>query len=83
MGLFKSKAEKELDEIIQSIEVNMQNNYKDNAQSAFKELESKYGELKSADSLKTAVAAKYEKIIEDYRERLKGYSHKEQQPYWH
>ena len=32
MGLFKSKAEKELDSIIQSLEMNMANNYKDNAQ---------------------------------------------------
>jgi len=32
MGLFKSKAEKELDGIIQSLEMNMANNYKDNAQ---------------------------------------------------
>ena len=29
MGLFKSKAEKELDSIIQSLEMNMANNYKD------------------------------------------------------
>ena len=47
MGLFKSKAEKELDSIIQKIDMNMSNSYKDNAQ-----------------------------------EKMKGYSHKDQKPYW-
>ena len=32
MGLFKSKYEKELDGIIADINMNMNNNYKDNAQ---------------------------------------------------
>ncbi len=32
MGLFKSRAEKELDSIIQRLEMDMANNYKDNAQ---------------------------------------------------
>ena len=39
MGLFKSKAEKELDSIIQKIDINMSNNYKDAAQVGLKELE--------------------------------------------
>ena len=39
MGLFKSKEEKELDNIIQRLEMDMSNNYKDNAQDDLKELE--------------------------------------------
>ena len=39
MGLFKSKAEKELDSIIQRLNMNMSNNYKDNAQDDIKDLE--------------------------------------------
>ncbi|MBQ8006737.1 MAG: hypothetical protein IJ526_06900 [Lachnospiraceae bacterium] len=39
MGLLKSKAEKELDKIIQHIDINMSNNYKDAAQVALKEFE--------------------------------------------
>ena len=38
MGLFKSKEEKELEELIDRVEVNMSNNYKDAAQADFKEL---------------------------------------------
>ena len=52
MGLFKSKAEKELDSIIQRLNMNMSNNYKDNAQ-------------------------------DELKEKMKGYSHKDQKPYWH
>ena len=39
MGLFKTKEEHELDEIIARINMNMSNNYKDAAQEGFKELE--------------------------------------------
>ena len=52
MGLFKSKAEKELDSIIQRLNMNMSNNYKHNAH-------------------------------DDLKEKMKGYSHKDQKPYWH
>ena len=52
MGLFKSKAEKELDSIIKRLNMNMSNNNKDNAQ-------------------------------DDLKEKMKGYSHKDQKPYWH
>ena len=39
MRFFKSKEEKELDGIINRLEMNMSNNYKDNAQDNLKELE--------------------------------------------
>ena len=39
MGLFKSKAEKELDAIIGRLEMDMSNNYKDNAQDDLKDFE--------------------------------------------
>ena len=83
MGLFKSREAKELDGIIQRLEMNPSNNYKDNAQNNLKELESSLDAFKSAGRIKTAVIAKYESILDDYRGRLKGYSHKDQKPYWH
>ena len=57
MKLFRiqSKEEKQLDEIIGRLQMNLSNNYKDSAQA------------------KLAV----------YAEKLKGYSHKDQKPYWH
>lgn len=83
MGLFKSKAEKELDAIIQRLEMNMSNNYKDNAQDDFKELEATLGALKESGRLKSGPVTKYEGILGEYREKMVGYSHKDQKPYWH
>jgi chromosome segregation ATPase len=83
MGLFKSREEKELDSIIQRLEMNMSNNYKDNAQEDLKELEEKMNDIRSSGNLKTKSLAKYEAILDDFREKMKGYSHKDQRPYWH
>ena len=83
MGLFKSKAEKELDCIIQRLEMNMSNNYKDNAQDNLKELEATVNAMRSSGSLKPGALSRYESILDSYKEKMKGYSHKDQKPYWH
>lgn len=83
MGLFKSKAEKELDAVIRRLEMNMSNNYKDNAQDDLKELEATLGSLKESGGIKPGAAAKYEGILGKYKEKMVGYSHKDQKPYWH
>lgn len=83
MGLFKSKYERELDGIIIRLEMNMSNNYKDNAQSNLKELEEAYMRMKEAGQLKGSALEKYGSKLTGYEERLKGYSHKDQKPYWH
>ena len=82
MGLFRSKAQKELDGIIERLQMNMANNYKDNAQSDLKELESAIDLAKDSGSLKPTVLERYETILGTFKERLKGYSHKDQKPYW-
>ena len=82
MNLFKSKAEKELDAIITRLQMNMSNNYKDNAQANLKELEEALDDMRKNGSIKAAVLSKYEKILEEYKEKMKGYSHKDQKPYW-
>lgn len=82
MGLFKSAKERELDIIIQRIEMNMQNNYKDNAQSALRKLEEALDTMKNEGKVKPSVIEKYESIVETYKEKLKGYTHKDQKPYW-
>ena len=83
MGLFKGKEEKDLDSIIQRLEMNMSNNYKDNAQADLKELEEKMADMRTAGSLKPKDLSKYDAILDDLREKMKGYSHKDQKPYWH
>ncbi len=82
MGLFKSKAERELDDIIQRLEMNMANNYKDNAQSNLKELEASINLLRSSGGLKESKLAAYESLAGSYKEKLKGFTHKDQKPYW-
>ena len=82
MGLFKTKAEKELDHIIPRLEMNMANNYKDNAQSNLKELEASVELLRSSGGLKAARLAEYESLLGIYKEKLKGFTHKDQKPYW-
>ena len=83
MNIFKSKAEKELDEIIRSLEMNMSNNYKDNAQDNLKELASALNSIRESGALKPKALDKYDAILSDYQEKMKGYSHKDQKPYWH
>ena len=83
MLIFKSKTEKELDDIIRRLEMNMSNNYKDNAQSNLKELEEKITGLYENGGANKKVLSKYEAILADLKEKMKGYSHKDQKPYWH
>ena len=83
MGLFKSKAEKELDAIIRRLEMNMSNNYKDNAQEDLKELEALIDSFRSSEAVKSRVLEKYGAILDELKEKMKGYSHKDQKPYWH
>ena len=83
MGLFKSKTEKELDSLIQRMEMNLSNNYKDNAQDNLKDFEAALEYAKDKGNIKSSTLSKYEGILTTYREKLKGYSHKDQKPYWH
>lgn len=82
MSLFRSGTEKELDAIIQRLHMNMSNNYKDNAQADLKDLEKLLEEVKSAGKIKPRIAVKYDTILRDLKEKMQGYSHKDQKPYW-
>lgn len=80
--LKKAKSAKELDRIIAEITMNMQNNYKDAAQSALKELEQRFNEMAEAGELSAAQKSEYSVKLSSFKERLKAYSHKDQKPYW-
>lgn len=82
MGLFKNKYERELDGLIARINMDMSNNYKDNAQSDLHDFEARLGEMKDEGLLKEKALGEYEAQLVGYRERLKGYTHKDQKPYW-
>lgn len=82
MGLFKSRYEKELDMCIDRINVNMSNNYKDAAQKDLQNFEKVLGEFAAEGRLKPKTQALYEEKLKDYKERMKGYTHKDQKPFW-
>lgn len=81
--MFKSKAEKELDAIIKRLEMDMSNNYKDNAQDDLKALEATFDSMKGSGAIKPSAVTKYDSILGEYKEKMIGYSHKDQKPYWH
>ncbi len=80
--LFKNKYEKKLDEILSEMQMNMSNNYKDNAQKNLAEFGSALIRFKEQGRINEKSAAKYEDTLQVFQERLKGYSHKDQKPYW-
>lgn len=82
MGFLKSKYERQLDSLMMKIDTNMSNNYKDNAQADMRELEVTFRQYSEQGVLKEKTRIYYEKQLELYREKLKGYTHKDQKPYW-
>ena len=82
MRFFRSKEEKELDNIISRLEMNMSNNYKDNAQANLKELEETLKAFSESGKVKESIISKYDGTLADYQTRLKGYTHNNQKPYW-
>ena len=60
----------------------MSNNYKDNAQEGLKEFENTLTEMKNDGKTKASVIEKYECILGIYKEKMKGFTHKDQKPYW-
>ncbi len=83
MGLFRfSKKHIHLEMIISRMESNKENNYKDAAQQDFKELVDCFEKLSDAGSLSARQIKYYDSLISGYREELKGYTHKDQKPFW-
>ena len=76
-GLGKNKLKHdELETLVQKIEINMGNNYKDASKEAFRKFEKRYQELLSSKKLSAKQESYYEQLIEDYRKELKNFSHK-------
>ena len=73
---------KELDGAIQKVQNNMENNYKDAAQINLKEFEALFEEMKASDRLREEQVEYYEKLLCEYREKMKNFTHQDQKPYW-
>ena len=73
---------KNLEIIIQSVEMNLSNNYKDAAQSSLKEFETTYKELEEAGKLNAKQKAYYGDKLSSFRMQMKNFTHKDQKPTW-
>ena len=81
MGLFKSRYEKDMDEAIKRLEMNMSNNYKDAAQSNLKEFEELFRKYCEDGVLTDKVKAAYGQKLTEYQTKMQGYTHKDQKPF--
>ena len=75
MGLFKSKGEKELANLLFEMRCNLENNYKDSAHNARRRLGQRAEELYAEGKIGPKVYEKYHRIYEEYTEKLKDYRH--------
>lgn len=82
-GLFGGvKKNQELEHLIERIENNVANNYKDAAQEYLKEFEETFGKLREQGGLNEKQIAHYTSKLEELQYRMKGFTHKDQKPYW-
>lgn len=70
MGLF-SKKDKELEEVINQIRVDLSNNYKDNAVENIRKLEKMLEEKKTAGKLKSVET--YEELLKHFQDDVKSF----------
>ena len=75
MGIFKSKSVRELERIIEDIDINLSNNYKEPAHKARMRLKTRADELFSVGSLKEKDYKRFITIYEEYSEMMKDYRH--------
>lgn len=73
---------KQLEAAIARLQMNMSNNYKDAAQADYKELMDLYEGLEDKGVLSDRQKNYYKEVIEDYSEKMRNYTHKDQKPYW-
>lgn len=73
---------KQLDAIIQRIEMNVSNNYKDAAQSGLKDLEAELKRLEDAGKIEEKSKVYYEERLSSFKEKMKNFTHKDQKPTW-
>ena len=73
---------KQLEEAIARVDMNMSNNYKDAAQDDYRALIDLYRELTERGILSLKQREYYKDVIEEYSVKMENYTHKDQKPYW-
>lgn len=80
--LKKHPQNKELDIIVQSIEVNAANNYKDAAQKSLLKFEEQLTQLEEAGKLSEKQKIYYHEKLSAFKQQMKNFTHKDQKPTW-
>ena len=73
---------KQLEAAISRLQMNMSNNYKDAAQEDYRALRALYEKLLDEGGLSDRQKGYYKEVVEEYRIKMKDYTHKDQKPYW-
>lgn len=82
-GLFqKGGKNKQLNAIIQKIEMDASNNYKDAAQDGLRELEKALRELEAAGKVDGRQKEYYEERLSAFQKQMKNFTHKDQKATW-
>ena len=82
--LFRKKMKKseDLERILNSLRMNLANNYKDNTQADYREFCAKLSEMLDAGKLDEKQTEYYKKLAEDFGSQLKDYTHAKQKTAW-
>lgn len=71
-----------MDKMLQKIQMNFENNYKDAAQINLKEYEALLTQLSEQGKLSESQKVWYNDKLNDYNSRMKNFTHKDQKPTW-
>lgn len=83
MGIFARRAAvRQLDEKLERIQNNFENNYKDAAQLNLKEFEGLLHDMCEEGRLSERQKSYYSDKLEEFGERMKNFTHKDQKPTW-
>ncbi len=79
---FFNKKNSELETILQKIQINQSNNYKDAAQENLKEFQKVFEKCLKTNQLNEKQKEYYKKILSDLIIQMKNYTHKDQKVTW-
>lgn len=82
MFFLKPSTHKDLEPIVNAMQMDISNNYKDNARDDFNKLVEKYEELSSIGKLNDKQKAHYSNIISIHKEKYGDYTHHLQKTRW-
>ena len=78
----KNQSCRQLDAIVQRIQMNLSNNYKDAAQLNLKEFEETLEQLEKEGLLGEVKRKYYHELLDSLKGQMKNFTHKDQKPYW-